>query len=227
MSETVLVVAAHPDDEAIGCGGTIARWSSEGREVHLLFLADGETARAAAENGEDDKILRRQEAAKRAAKLWGAMSVSFETLPDNRMDSVDLLDVVRRIEIAVLAQKPSTVLTHHGGDVNIDHRRVHEATLAACRPQPGEPVRRLLFFEVASSTEWRPPSSALPFVPNYYVDLSHHLDVKTAVLRVYAEEMRPFPHPRSIDALEALARWRGATVGVAAAEGFVVGRWID
>lgn len=227
MSEVVLVVAAHPDDEAIGCGGTIARWTSEGREVHLLFLADGETARGRANGGDDDRISRRQQACRSAAELLGAASVSFEQLPDNRMDSVDLLDVVQLIEKAIENNGPRILLTHHGGDVNIDHQLVHEAALAACRPQPGQPVRRLLFFEVASSTEWRPPTSATPFLPSYYVEISKQVEVKGAALRAYADELRPFPHPRSVEALEALARWRGATVGLAAAEGFVVGRWID
>lgn len=220
MSEAVLVVTAHPDDEAFGCGGTIARWASEGCAVHLLFLADGETARSAL--GADDRIPQRQDAARCAAELLGAASVSFETLPDNRMDSVDLLDVVRATGAAVGARRPRIVLTHHGGDVNIDHQRVHEAMLAACRLQPGGSVRRLLFFEVASSTEWRQATSAPP--RPQLLDISNHLDVKSEALRAYGDELRPFHHPRSI---EALARWRGVTVGLHAAEGFAVGRWID
>jgi LmbE family N-acetylglucosaminyl deacetylase len=117
-------------------------------------------------------------------------------------------------------------LTHHAGDVNIDHQRVHQAVVTACRPQPGHPVRTLLFFEVPSSTEWQPPGSAPAFTPNWFVDISSTLDCKLNALDAYAEELRVWPHPRSLQAVEALARWRGATVGVEAAEAFILGRYL-
>ncbi len=139
---------------------------------------------------------------------------------------MELLDVVQRIETFVARYGPATVLTHHAGDVNVDHRVVHDAVIAACRPQPMHTVRELLFFEIPSSTEWRPPASAPPFTPNWFVDISDTLDAKLAALRAYAPEMRPFPHPRSMEAVVALATWRGATVGVAAAEAFMLGRAI-
>jgi LmbE family N-acetylglucosaminyl deacetylase len=145
-------------------------------------------------------------------------------MPDNRMDGLDLLDVVKLIETTISRLQPCTVLTHHVGDVNIDHRIVHEAVLAACRPQPSHPVRELLFFEVPSSTEWRPPGSGQPFQPNLFIDISKTLAVKLKALETYANELREFPHPRSMRAVEALARWRGATIGVEAAEAFILGR---
>jgi LmbE family N-acetylglucosaminyl deacetylase len=118
------------------------------------------------------------------------------------------------------------VLTHHAGDVNIDHRVVHDAVIAACRPQPGYSVKELLFFEVPSSTEWRPPGSAEPFNPNWFFDITSTLATKMEALRAYEAELRAFPHPRSLKAVEALALWRGATAGVEAAEAFVLGRKI-
>jgi len=145
-------------------------------------------------------------------------------LPDNRLDGVELLDLVKRIEASIERHEPSVVLTHHAGDVNIDHQLVHEAVLAACRPQPGHPVDELLFFEIPSSTEWRPAGSRTTFVPNWFVDVSTTLPRKLDALRAYDSELRPFPHPRSLEAVEALARWRGATVGMLAAEAFVLGR---
>ena len=221
MSQQLLVVAAHPDDEVLGCGGTIARYTAQGVQAHVIFLADGIAAR---KGMEAEALQQRQGAARSAADYLGIRSVSFGQFPDNRLDSVDLLDIVKTVEAAIAQYQPDTVLTHHVGDVNIDHQRVHQAVVTACRPQPGHPVRTLLFFEVPSSTEWQPPGSASPFLPNWFVDISETLACKLAALAAYEEELRPFPHPRSAEAVEALARWRGATVGVAAAEGFVLGR---
>lgn len=224
----ILTVGAHPDDEVLGCGGTLARLASEGCEIHLLVLADGETSRGGAAVPPIDpaRVAQRVEAARTAARILGCASVKLLSLPDNRMDSVDLLEVVRHVEESVNLHKPTTVITHHAGDVNIDHRIVHDAVIAACRPQPGNSVRRLLFFEVPSSTEWRPASSATAFNPNWFVDISGSMATKMQALEAYASEMRPFPHPRSLQAATALAQWRGACVGVAAAEAFILGREI-
>ena len=165
-------------------------------------------------------------AAHAASAVLGVASVSLGDLPDNRMDSVDLLDVVKLVEEAVALRQPDLVLTHHHGDVNVDHAILHDAVVTACRPIPGFMVRELLFFEVASSTEWRPPSSARPFEPSIFYDVSEHLGTKMLALEAYASEMRDFPHARSYRALEALARWRGASCGCEAAEAFAPGRLI-
>jgi LmbE family N-acetylglucosaminyl deacetylase len=148
-------------------------------------------------------------------------------LPDNRMDGVERLDVVKAIEAEVARLQPLRVLTHRRGDVNVDHDVVHDAVLAACRPQPGHCVRELLYFEIASSTEWRGAASAPAFAPAVYVDISAQWARKAQALAAYACEMRDFPHARSVAALEALARWRGASVGCAAAEAFELGRRIE
>ena len=219
----ILVIAPHPNDEVLGCGGSIARWKNEGVSVHVLLMADGEGSR----DGTDlQSIQDRSTAAVFANGVLGTDSLQLLNMPDNRLDGLDLLDVVKLIERYVTQIRPDTILTHHPGDVNIDHRIVHDAVIATCRPQPGFPVRELLFFETPSSTEWRPPTSCEPFVPNYFVDISDTLDKKLDALEAYGDELREFPHPRSIQAVEALARWRGATVGVLAAEAFVLGRSI-
>lgn len=225
MNDPVLVVAAHPDDEVLGCGGTIARLAEEGRRVHVLLMADGETSRGA--HAAASRIDRRNAAAEASAAILGVSSLEILGMPDNRLDSVDLLDIVQKVESAILRHRAAMVFTHHSGDVNIDHRVVHDAVIAATRPQPGCSVRELLFFEVASSSEWRPPSSAAPFVPNWFVDVSSTLARKMRALEAYAAELRGYPHPRSLRAVEALASWRGATVGVAAAEAFILGRRIQ
>ena len=222
--KTVLVVAAHPDDEILGCGGSIARHLDEGDAVHVVFLADGIGAREP-----DDEPQAREEremAARSAAKLLGVDSLDFLNHPDNRLDTVALLDLVKPIEQRVEQLKPSTVYTHHPGDLNVDHRRTCEATLTACRPQPGTPVLRILFFEVLSSTEW---SNGLGegFRPNWYVGIESQLDRKLKALECYALEMRESPHPRSGPAVEALARLRGSACGLKAAEAFVLHREIN
>jgi LmbE family N-acetylglucosaminyl deacetylase len=137
-----------------------------------------------------------------------------------------LLEIARAVEHLVAMYQPAIVLTHHAGDVNIDHRRIHEAVVTACRPQPGNPVRTVLTFEVASSTEWQFPGSAPVFAPSWFVDISDTLAVQQAALAAYAEELRPWPHPRSPEALRDRARWRGASIGVEAAEAFMLCRHI-
>ena len=226
MTSTVAVIAAHPDDEVLGCGGTLARMAAEGRGVHILLMGDGETSRLT----DDEQVLKssllaaRNAAAEAACETMGCASVEVLGLPDNRLDGLELLDVVKYIQAFVSRHQPETVLTHHAGDVNIDHQVVHEAVIAGCRPQPHSPVKELLFFEIPSSTEWRPPGSAEPFLPNWFVDISATLAIKLEAMQVYETELRAFPHPRSLKALDALARWRGATVGAEAAEAFVLGR---
>jgi len=222
----ILIIAAHPDDEVLGCGGTIAKHLQNGDEVHVLILAEGVTSRDEVRERESraGELSQLAQAAQEAGRILGVKSVELYDFPDNRMDSVDLLDVVKVVERAIDKYKPDMVYTHHAGDVNIDHRIVHQAVVTACRPLPGQCVKTLLFFEVPSSTEWQTAGSALVFLPNYFVDISNCLDKKLQALKVYESEMRPWPHPRSLLAVEHLARWRGAMVGVEAVEGFVLGR---
>ncbi len=227
--KTALVVAAHPDDEVLGCGGTIARMADDGWAVDILILAEGLTSRAPVRDAAviSQALDELGQCAQRAGQILGARSVSLESFPDNRLDSMDLLDVVKCIERHLLRSQPQRVLTHHVGDVNVDHQVIHHAIAAACRPLPDSCVREVLYFEVASSTEWRGSHSALTFTPNVFVDISRTLERKLDALRVYASEMRAFPHARSIEALEHMARWRGATVGCAAAEAFALGRRVE
>jgi LmbE family N-acetylglucosaminyl deacetylase len=225
MAETpILVVAAHPDDEALGCGGAMARHASQGHSVAVLFLADGETARPGAQRG---AIGVRRDAARRACAELGALDVRFRDFPDNRLDSIALLDVVQAIEAVVAEVRPSIVYTHFGGDLNVDHQIVSRAVMTACRPQPGHCVRSIRAFEVLSSTEWALAASTLAFRPTLFVDISPHLDAKLAALGHYGDEMRAFPHTRSMVNVVNLARLRGASVGLPAAEAFVVERQIE
>jgi len=218
----VLVVAAHPDDEVLGCGGTIARHADAGDQVQVLIVAEGATSRQQQRDrlqaGEELSAL--AQAAQTAGSILGAAGVELLDLPDNRLDALDRLDLIKHIEQHIDRLQSQVVYVHHAGDVNVDHRRLHEAVVTACRPTPGHPVRRLLSFEVASSSEWQPPGSAPAFQPNWFVDISAQWQRKKEALVAYSNEMRPWPHARSIEALEHLARWRGAQVGVDAAEAF-------
>jgi LmbE family N-acetylglucosaminyl deacetylase len=222
IPRVVLVVAAHPDDEVLGCGGAIAAHVEAGDAVQVLIVAEGATSRQA----QRDRVQSAPElsclnsAAEAAGRILGVDGVELLDLPDNRLDSLDRLDLIKRIEERIARYKPVVVYVHHAGDVNIDHRRLHEAVITACRPIPGQPVRRLLSYEVVSSTEWQPPGSAPVFQPNWFVDISAQWQRKRQALEAYSAEMRIWPHARSIEAVEHLARWRGAQVGVEAAEAF-------
>lgn len=220
--ESVLIVAAHPDDEVLGCGGTIARHSDAGDQVQVLIAAEGATSR----HQHCDRTEATQElsalaqAAQQAGAILGAQGVELLDLPDNRLDSLDRLDLIKLVEERISRHQPDVVYVHHAGDVNVDHRRLHEAVVTACRPTPGHCVRQLLSYEVASSTEWQPPGSAPAFQPNWFVDISPQWERKRQALEAYDGEMRNWPHARSTEALEHLAHWRGAQVGVEAAEAF-------
>lgn len=224
----ILVVAAHPDDEVLGCGGAIAKHTQNGDQVHILILAEGATSRNLERDRQlfQSELLSLETAANQASKILGVNSLSLHDFPDNRMDSCDLLDIVKTIEQSIDQYQPKIVYTHHAGDVNIDHQLIHQATVTACRPIPSQTVQTLLFFEIPSSTEWQTSGSALPFIPNWFVDISETLECKLQALKAYESEMRPYPHPRSLEAVEYLARWRAATIGVKAAEAFMLGRHI-
>ena len=221
-SSSILIIAAHPDDEVLGCGGSIARHADAGDHVQVLIVAEGATSRQQQrDRGQvDTELSDLARAAQKAGVILGAKGVELLDLPDNRLDSIDRLDLVKLIEARIERYQPQIVYTHHAGDLNIDHRRLHEAVVTACRPTPDQPVKRLMSFEVASSTEWQPSGSGPAFQPNWFVDISDQWDRKRLALEAYATEMRPWPHARSIQALEHLARWRGAQVGVQAAESF-------
>jgi len=222
----VLVVVAHPDDEVLGCGGTIARHVRAKDQVKVMILAEGVTSRASArsEGLRSRDVARLQAAARKANAALGVKDLVMLRMPDNRMDGVELLDVVKAIEVPFLKFRPETVYTHHPGDLNVDHGVVSRAVMTACRPVPGAKTRRILFFETPSSTEWNAGTPAVAFEPNWYCDISKTVGFKLRALRHYSSEMRRWPHPRSLRAVEHLARWRGASVGVSAAEAFVLAR---
>jgi LmbE family N-acetylglucosaminyl deacetylase len=208
----VLVVAPHALDEVLGCGGTITLAAAAGRKVHVLVLCGDGT-------GHDG---RRRVAAKRAAMLLGAEPPCFAGFPENATDAVPFGKIVEVIERVVGELRPETVYVGHGGNLNIDHQTAFRAAATALRPVPASPVAEFFAYEIASSTDWAPPGFGAPFVPNRFVDIAPVLERKLAALELYAFDMRPEPHARSIAALANLARLRGASTGLGAAEAFVV-----
>lgn len=216
----VVVFAAHPDDELLGVGATIKRLSLEGVHAHAVILAEGITSRT--EKREDaniNELKELQEDCKRAASIIGYESVVFCGLPDNRMDELDLLDIVKMISKYTDDYKPDTIFTHHHGDLNIDHRIVCEAVLTATRPAENNIVKRIYSFETPSSTEWNFNYSE-PFCPNVYVDVSNTIDEKIEAMNCYRSEKTIFPHPRSKESLYSLARYRGSNAGMQYSEAF-------
>lgn len=221
----VLVIAAHPDDEVLGCGGTVARLAAEGAAVSILILATGLTSRLGFDPVRDADLLRVHHArAHLAAEKMGALQVTFGGFPDQRMDTVPLLEITQAIEREIARVQPGLVFTQHGGDLNQDHVITFRATLTATRPMAGGVVRRVLAYEVGSSSEWSFQQFAPAFRPQVFFDISAHLETKLAAMQIYESETRAFPHPRSPEALRAAAQHRGSAAGFAAAEAFCLVR---
>jgi LmbE family N-acetylglucosaminyl deacetylase len=219
----ILVVAAHPDDEVIGCGGSVRKWHDEGGKVSALILAEGAASRK--EKGADAKseveALRTQ--ARNCAKIIGYDDIVFEDFPDNRMDEPDLLDVIKVVERYVKTYSPKMVITHHYGDLNVDHRIAFQAVLTACRPIKGgggDSVKSSYCFETLSSTEWNFPYHKNGFSPNTFIDITGTISAKLRAFGCYQSEMRRAPHPRSVESIKAAnARW-GSVIECNFAEAF-------
>jgi LmbE family N-acetylglucosaminyl deacetylase len=217
----VLVVAAHPDDEILGCGGTMTRLAREGHDVRIAILAEGMSSRYPQREQADAQRMKNLHAhAQQAADKIGAKELILCKLPDNRLDTVPLLDVVKTVEDLVARLNPEIIYTHHPGDLNVDHGVVHRAVLTATRPMSGQCVREVYAFEVPSSTEWAFQRLEPSFRPNVFVDITDSLETKIAALACYDTETRAFPHPRSAEALRAIATRWGSVAGLQAAEAF-------
>jgi len=222
-----LIIAAHPDDEVLGCGGTIAKLSARGEEVHILILSTGLTSRRGFDIQETPNALNTHlKRAKQAGALLGATNVNFARLPDQKLDTLPLLDITQRIEAEIESLKPQTIFTHHGGDLNMDHVITFRATLTATRPMAGGTLGAVYAYEIPSSTDWAFQKFEPTFQPNLFVDILETLNRKIEAMRVYESEIREFPHPRSPQALEAIAKRWGSVCGLKAAEAFEIIREI-
>lgn len=216
--KTILVVAAHPDDEILGCGGTVAKLSSE-NDVYSLVLGEGITARDPKRQPSKRKtaLSSLHNDLQRANKILGVKKVFTTDLPDNRFDTVALLDITKTIEGFIEKLQPHTIYTHFGNDLNIDHQVTYNAVVTATRPLVGQLVQEVYAFETISSTEFNYPQS---FSPDTFSDISKFLDIKIKALAEYKGEMRPFPHPRSLEFVKLVAHYWGTRVGLGYAEAF-------
>ena len=211
--QKILVVAAHSDDEVLGCGGTLLKHIARGDEVHVMFLTNGVGAR-----GSDDGANARSNACEKVMVQIGVSSFRQLDYPDNQLDGTALLEIVKVVEDFISVIRPTIIYTHFQGDLNVDHRVCSAAVSTACRPLSGTSHIQIFAFEVASSTEW---SIEDAFKPSHFVNIENFLDDKLKLMSIYDDEVRPFPHPRSLEAISALAKWRGSTSGFCAAEAFV------
>jgi len=220
--EKILVVAAHPDDELLGCGGTIIEHIKKKDKVGILIVSEGITSRDEKRNVKKRKkeIENLFSTSKKIGKKIGVNFIELLGLPDNRLDGMNLLDIIKKIEKVIIKFKPNVIYTHHNGDLNIDHSLVNRAVLTATRPTPNQIVRKIYSFEILSSTNWSVSSKHTAFIPNYFNDISSSLRSKIKYLKMYKDELRKWPHARSIKSIESLAYFRGSSVGIKAAEAF-------
>jgi LmbE family N-acetylglucosaminyl deacetylase len=217
----VLVLAAHPDDELLGVAGTIARHVHLGDEVVCVVCSEGATTRY-----EESAVNELQSCGRRAADVLGVRDIRFLGMRDQHLDAQPILTVIQAIEAVVREFAPDIVYTHHWGDVNRDHKVVNEAVMVACRPVGDEFPRSVYLFETPSSTEWSWPDPASAFVPQHFVDVTTTIEKKLEAMACYHTELRPAPHPRSLEALRSRAAYWGQLVGCSYAEPFVVARQV-
>ena len=219
MSKKILIIAAHPDDEVLGCFGTVAKMVKEGDEAYTLILGEGKTSRdeqRSIENKKAELNILNQEIEK-ANSVINIKKTFIENFPDNRFDSVDLLDIVKAILKVKEEIKPDIIFTHYENDLNIDHRITYQAVVTATRPMENESVEEIYSFDVLSSTEWSYP---LSFSPDLFFDISETIELKKEAMKQYDSELCQFPHPRSIEGIELNAKYHGMRVGKAYVEAF-------
>lgn len=219
--ERILGIAAHPDDETIDCGSSIARWSDEGHVVGAWFATDGVSARGI----DAGAIELRKVAAQEALAILGVSVSVFARFPDNQLDQVPRLEVTKSMEDAAQDFRPTRIVTHSQADLNIDHRLVGECAAILARPTTGSAIESLWHFEVPGSTGWF-PNSMRTISPTLFLDIHKYQDAKEEALLRHGAEIPRWPHARSTDAMRALAAHRGSSVGHKSAEAFEVSRWI-
>ncbi len=223
MKKKILIIAAHPDDETIGCGGTIARHANNGDEVGVITLTDGVKSRNNSNNEDADH---RNKAAKNALKCLNANWLASGDFPDNQMDSVPLIDVIKFIESYKKSFYPDIIYVHSPSDLNIDHRIAASATLTAYRPQPSETYSEIRFYEVSSSTDYNVRQLERKFAPNLYINIDNFWKDKLEALSHYDIEIHDKPHSRSYEKIKSLAEFRGSESGMQLSEAFEVVRRI-
>ena len=218
----VLVIAAHPDDEVLGCGGIMAKLAANGCEVNVLIVTDGSSSQYADSDDLQQIIENKKQETWNCAQTLGVNQVYYGGLPDMRLDTVPHTAINKAIESAIDKLKPDTIFTHFWGDVNMDHQNVYKSTLVAVRPTIGQTVKEVYCYRVPSSTEWTPNKADTMFMPDVFVDISEVAELKYEAFSKYSTELRDYPHPRSVQHLKKLDIVRGLEVGQGPTETFVL-----
>jgi len=218
----VLVIAPHPDDEVLGCGGTLAKHAKIGDDVYLCIVT-----RAYTPDWSEKFIKNREKEVSKVNKILGIKKTYFLDFPTVKLDTVPQKELNDAISKVVNKVGPDTVYIPHRGDVNKDHRIVFETAMVALRPKPGSTAKRVLSYETLSETEWAVPSKEDAFIPNVHVDISDTLKTKLSAMSAYKSELKGYPHPRSIGGISSLAKKRGTEVGLKAAEAFMLMREVS
>ena len=223
----VLVIAAHPDDEVLGVGGTVVKLTAQGVECHLLIVTDGSSAQYRDMDDLQAIIDAKKIETNNCANILGFKSIHYGELPDMRLDVTPHIQINQVIEKVINEIQPDTVFTHFWGDVNCDHQNVYKSTLVAVRPVMGQVVKELYCYRVPSSTEWTPNKADTMFMPNCFVDIEPYAEQKYKAFACYSTELREYPHPRSVQYLRENDKVVGLRVGLLAAEEFVLLRKLD
>ena len=230
-NKRILAVVAHPDDELLGLGATMNKLITEQNcTIRVIILGEGITSRSENRNPEQwsQELKIHRQNIETARKSIGYESVGIYDFPDNRFDTIALLDIVKVIEKEKEDFQPEIIFTHHGGDVNIDHQRTFEAVITATRPMEDEIVKTVITFETPSGTEWIASSDPRKFTPNLFIEVGEkNLEAKINGMESYEFEKRKYPHPRSPEALRVRSQYWGVTVGKKYAEVFCIVRTIN
>lgn len=217
----ILIVAAHPDDEILGCGGLIKKYSKDNL-FKIIIAGEGITSRDPYQSFEINKkkLFNLKNDSVKANKKLGVRDLEFLNFPDNRFDSLDLLDIVKPIEKIVHKFKPHVIFTHDYNDLNIDHCLLHRAVMISARPRSNFFVKKIYTYEIMSSTGWNDNIGSNNFTPNYFVEITEQITSKLKALKLYKSEMQSWPNARSVIGIKSLAAYRGAQVGIKYAEAF-------
>jgi LmbE family N-acetylglucosaminyl deacetylase len=222
MNNNVLVVAPHPDDEVLGCGGTIKKLTSQGVKVIVLVITRGKK-----ELYSEEKIKNVREEALNAHRMLGVAETQFLDFPAPDLDLISIAEISRAISRVIEKYEIETIYLPHRGDIHHDHKAVFNAGLIASRPHIDNPVKRIYSYETLSETEWAAPFSDDAFIPTYFVNITDVFTLKLKSMKCYKSQIRKFPNSRSLKSIEALANYRGGTVGLSYAEAFMTIRVID
>ncbi len=223
-NKKVLIIVAHPDDETFGCGGLIKKLSLNKNNINVISFTNGVGSRL---NQKSLQIEERKKSSKNASKILGFKWLAQYDYSDNELDKASLLEIIKIIEKHKRKFKPNIILTHNFSDLNIDHRKIAEATLTAFRPEPKEKLEQFLTFEVPSATDFRMLKNKKNFLPNYYVDIEKNINSKIKAIKCYKKELKPYPHSRSVIGIKNLNKIRGNQSGLKYAEAFEIIRKIE